>query len=150
MQPSQGQKPPARAYGGSVSKQEMSKGPAPSGKGVEKPMYDPTARNTNQRRPIPVRSSTSATAGKDSSNTPGSKPVKIKVPSSQIINSSELNELRSKWSPFFKVQFKLGLAPKQEASQQDPAANESLQDLIARQNAEVDARNRKPEPMFSE
>lgn len=48
VQPSQGQKPPARAYGASASKPDVAlpvTGQAISGKMADKPMYDPSARN---------------------------------------------------------------------------------------------------------
>jgi hypothetical protein len=83
VQPSQ--KPPARAYGG--SKQEVT-APGMASKQFEKPMYDPSARTTKERRPVPLRTSASAN--------PGKEPKPSKVGAGSIIKSDELQELRGK------------------------------------------------------
>ncbi|MFO0117735.1 MAG: hypothetical protein ACK521_09030 [bacterium] len=67
-------------------------------------MYDPSNRNQQQRRPIPVRASNSATVTK--SNTEdvarGNNNHKVRVSVGQIIKSSELEILRGKLAPYSK------------------------------------------------
>ena len=57
------------------------------GKLIEKPIYDPSVRNSQKRRPIPVRSS--STKGNDDQKAAN----KVKVSAGQIIQSSELEML---------------------------------------------------------
>lgn len=73
------------------------------GKVVEKPMYDPAARNQQQRRPIPVRASNSASVAKSSTEevSRGAN-HKVRVSVGQIISSSELEVLRGKLAPYSK------------------------------------------------
>jgi hypothetical protein len=71
-------------------------GHAIAGKVADKPMYDPSARSQQQRRPIPVRSSSSSTANKGKIE----EHTKNRVSHGQIIKSSELEQLRGKLRQF--------------------------------------------------